>query len=579
MGQLENLSSEKLRGGYYTPIEIANFIVRWGMEIKPEIILEPSCGNGVFIDSISHYIKQTEEPQNECKLIATELISSEADISIKKHTDLCEETGFTGKVFNKDFFEFVWKESGEKGVLEQNPDLIIGNPPYIRYQSFIHGRDIAEKKLFQHGVETTKHANSWLYFLVESVTLLRQDKDSRLGMVIPAELLHVTYAKGLRRWLEEKLTKIRILTFEELVFPNVQQEVIVLLAEFDPGKIKKNTSNKAELKLLQFKNMGDVPENVWNYSNEEVPLLLENQDKWTSYFLNSDQLEIYKKSRNKFKKFENYASINIGIVTGANKFFGVTKSELKNLGFRDSRNYDGVEIRPLMGRSSEVSGIIFTEKDFMKNNEIGKRCNLITFEKDYPRKRLHKIWKKRIESGELEELDKRYKCKIRSPWYWIPYVWTSPISMFKRSSEYTRLVVNEKNALTTDTVYRIKRKENTEFISDKHFVFSFINSLTFLSCELEGRYYGGGVLELVPSEVEKVTIPINHHFTEENFEIVDNMLREKKEIDEILDYTDPILLSKLSKKERLDVRKMWKILKNRRIVRGGSMTKGGTKNE
>ncbi len=35
-----------------------------------------------------------------------------------------------------------------------------------------------------------------------------------------------------------------------------------------------------------------------------------------------------------------------------------------------------------------------------------------------------------------------------------------------------------------------------------------MNSLTALSAELEGRHYGGGVLELVPSEIEKLLLPI-----------------------------------------------------------------------
>jgi hypothetical protein len=39
-------------------------------------------------------------------------------------------------------------------------------------------------------------------------------------------------------------------------------------------------------------------------------------------------------------------------------------------------------------------------------------------------------------------------------------------------------------------------------------VFSFVNSLTCLTAELEGRHYGGGVLELVPSEIERLLLPV-----------------------------------------------------------------------
>jgi adenine-specific DNA-methyltransferase len=38
-------------------------------------------------------------------------------------------------------------------------------------------------------------------------------------------------------------------------------------------------------------------------------------------------------------------------------------------------------------------------------------------------------------------------------------------------------------------------------------IFSFYNTLTLLMSEIEGRYYGGGVLELIPSEFKKLPIP------------------------------------------------------------------------
>lgn len=39
-------------------------------------------------------------------------------------------------------------------------------------------------------------------------------------------------------------------------------------------------------------------------------------------------------------------------------------------------------------------------------------------------------------------------------------------------------------------------------------VLAFVNSLTSLTAEMEGRHYGGGVLELVPSEIERLLIPV-----------------------------------------------------------------------
>ena len=64
-------------------------------------------------------------------------------------------------------------------------------------------------------------------------------------------------------------------------------------------------------------------------------------------------------------------------------------------------------------------------------------------------------------------------------------------------------MLNSAGAYTTDTAYRIRPKG----AKAEALVFSFVNSLTCLTAEMEGRHYGGGVLELVPSEIERLLLP------------------------------------------------------------------------
>lgn len=50
MQLIENASKQKLRGAYYTPSAIAEFILRWGTgNGSTADILEPSCGDGAFL--------------------------------------------------------------------------------------------------------------------------------------------------------------------------------------------------------------------------------------------------------------------------------------------------------------------------------------------------------------------------------------------------------------------------------------------------------------------------------------------------------------------------------------------------
>ena len=45
-------TEQKLRGSYYTPLALANAMVGLFADDGPRSVLEPSCGDGVFIDSI-----------------------------------------------------------------------------------------------------------------------------------------------------------------------------------------------------------------------------------------------------------------------------------------------------------------------------------------------------------------------------------------------------------------------------------------------------------------------------------------------------------------------------------------------
>ena len=58
MKLIENASAEKLRGGFYTPEKIAAFVLKWAINgSENSDILEPSCGDGVFIEQIKENIK------------------------------------------------------------------------------------------------------------------------------------------------------------------------------------------------------------------------------------------------------------------------------------------------------------------------------------------------------------------------------------------------------------------------------------------------------------------------------------------------------------------------------------------
>jgi hypothetical protein len=42
---------EKLRGGYYTSAPLAGWLCEWAIRARTDTVLEPSCGDGVFLEA------------------------------------------------------------------------------------------------------------------------------------------------------------------------------------------------------------------------------------------------------------------------------------------------------------------------------------------------------------------------------------------------------------------------------------------------------------------------------------------------------------------------------------------------
>jgi adenine-specific DNA-methyltransferase len=127
------------------------------------------------------------------------------------------------------------------------------------------------------------------------------------------------------------------------------------------------------------------------------------------------------------------------------------------------------------------------------------------------------------------------------------------------------MAVNESNSYVTDAFYRIRMKDGNK-IND--LVFSFYNTLTLIFAELEGRYYGGGVLELTPNEYKNLSIPYCKKIKVSAFNKLDKMLKAKTDIKEVLNYTDHIILKdyyKMTDQEISQLKKIYSKLVTRRL--------------
>ncbi|UVO54405.1 class I SAM-dependent methyltransferase [Sphingomonas sp. SUN039] len=479
---IEDQTAQKLRGGYYTPLDLAAFISRWVRDLEPKRVLEPSCGNGAFFQAMGDV-----GGFGEAKVIGFELDAAEA----RKASQKANEAGLPNvDVRASDFLAWAIGNMEEGG---ERFDAVVGNPPFVRYQFLPPAFQARAGRIFdQLDLKFTKHTNAWVPFILASMSLLRPG--GRLAMVVPAEIIHVTHAQSLRRYLGKECRRLVIVDPEELWFDGTLQGAVILMAEKRSGP-----RQKAE-------GLGMVPVRGREFLRRSpaelfaAPQSINGKTvagKWTRALLDLETRDLFDELERHpdVHRFEDIARVDVGIVTGANKFFLVSDEVVETYGL-------GKYAHPMFGRSEHCPGVIYDQRQHAANAEKGNPTNFLWFD-DAPAK-MKSGPRRYIELGERESLHTRYKCRIRAPWYKVPSVYSTEIGMLKRSHNTPRLILNRVGAYTTDTAYRIR----TTDVAGERLVGCFLNPLTALSAELEGRHYGGGVLELIPSEIERLMIPL-----------------------------------------------------------------------
>ncbi|MFA1571898.1 N-6 DNA methylase [Vibrio tasmaniensis 1F-187] len=532
-------TSQKLRGGYYTPQNLADYVSKWVLSKNPKTILEPSCGDGVFIQAIAN-----NDYDASIELSCFELFDTEASKALER----CKLNNLGNATVTEGDF-LVWVNEQLK---KQQPifDGVLGNPPFIRYQFLEKNfQEQAQLVFEQLDLKFTKHTNAWVPFLLSSLALLKEG--GRMGMVIPSEISHVMHAQSLRSYLGHICSKIVIIDPKEIWFEDTLQGAVIILAE------KKKDSDEPS------QGVGIVSVSGFEFLNDDPDVLFDNtvgingetvEGKWTKATLDIDELKLIKKviAHTDVRKFKDIAKVDVGIVTGANKYFLVNNETVTTYEL-DKFSH------PMFGRSQHCPGIIYDEQQHIENQNQGLPTNFLYINEEY--EDLSVIVKSYIALGEVEEYHKRYKCRIRKPWFKVPSVYSTEIGMLKRCHDAPRLIHNKVGAYTTDTAYRITSTVTTP----ENLVCSFLNPLTAITAELEGRFYGGGVLELVPSEIEKLYIPVVEGL-EHNVDELNKLIKEGQ-IEKVIHQQGSFILDKLgfTQEDNDKLVDIWKKLRDRRL--------------
>ena len=458
------MDNNRLTGSYYTSKRIAKYMVNWAIRDSNDSFLEPSFGDGVFLDAAS---QRYEYLQNYTPNITG------VELQPTVFSKYMEGTKTHLHGFCQDFLTFTPSKSVTS---------VVGNPPYVSLRNLEEdARAAAINCTAKSKVKMLTSGSLWMPFIIHSTSMIADN--GRLAFVLPFELTYVKYAYPLWNFLGNNYGKLKIVRIHEDFFPDVDVETIILMAE---NKGQSTTSVEYSI----FDSADDMFDDKTSLKADiAISDITHGKKPFVLALLSSKQQAMLQNIRNQglIKPLINDCKFNIGYVCADKEYFHPSAE------IQASFRLPSENMIPCISNAKEING----------GTGIGAfvgvgQCST----KLYLPQNLTKADKKYIKHGVEKGVNLRYKCQQRSPWYLTPSV-EIPELILTVFGDAPKLIVNEGKYAVSNSLLAGRI---SSFTSSKNIVCMWYNSLTLLSIELNVHSLGGGVLVLIPGETDKLEI-------------------------------------------------------------------------
>ncbi|MEP5768174.1 hypothetical protein [Nisaea sp.] len=527
--------SIRFTGAIYTPETVARALSELVAAHAGGIdgrVLEPSVGDGAFLSALARLMPEHPFTAVDIDNVVIERLRARKD-GVSSQSEF--HVG--------DFIKFACDrlEAGEPSFR-----MVVGNPPFIRKHNFSKEfGDVVERlgALTDYPPKSLK--NSWAAFLIASAHLI--GPRGLVAFILPYEMMTVAYGQAALLHLLGIFDRIDLYVPNERAFPEIDQDAIIFFG-------RKGLDDERGLRLQHVASLSALS----TATEHRVSL-----DKATDLSLELNGFLIERKTvdrlrrmRSDVSRISDFCSSAPGVVTAANDFFIQTAERIRELGLDEFA-------LPILKRGSlPKSSPIFTANDFEELSGC-QRSRLLKI--TAPKEDLTDAAQAYVVKGELQKLNERYKCRNRKPWYNVPLVTPAAGFVFRRSHEFPRLFINEAGVYVTDNVYGITPKSG---FTIRGICYSFYNSLTFLFAELDGRFYGGGVLELSPVEFRNLPLAYHEPSAQEFAAFLE--VHRSGDVDAMLDFGDGWLARKLRlpHSDLVALRLAWSSVRSHRLRHG-----------
>ncbi len=472
---LEVASSElwqretKRLGQVPTPPAVASLMARWVMSAKPTIVLDPAAGLGNLLHACA-------EIRESVKMVAVE--RDEDTFHQAKHT-----APHGTKLILADY---LFAESGQFTG-------IIANPPYVKSQRLEYTE--ADWRYFDErfGVPLDRLTNLYAIFLLKIWDDLAPD--GRAAVLLPAEFMNANFGDEIKERLLNKIRPAGVIVFapELNLFADALTTSSILFLERCGVK-------ERPIKAMKASSLEEAMDFVVELIGEQVAesaLVIHDLrtfdpcEKWLNTLLENKPS---KNVRHLTQKIGNYFQCRRGIATGANDFFCLNESLLRE--HRLSQEH----IEPCVTKAADIDGLVFTHQKLSQLANTDRRCYLLS---------------PRVNGAELDSylrlgqelgIHERHLPSHRPVWYQpenraVADVW---VAVFSRES--VKFILNTSGAKNLTCFHGLYAR-NGQTSLEPLLVLFLNSSWGRIAFSQVNRFYGDGLNKLEPKDVEDMPCP------------------------------------------------------------------------
>lgn len=476
---LVNTGYRKKFGQFFTPNYIAEFMASWVNQDKPKNVLDPAVGTGIFLENVAKTSDSALSGLWGFDIDPIILDACQIRLALQRLSD--------------DMLHLLQQDFITMGsYFAEKVDAVICNPPYLNFHDFDRnglGKHVEERC----GVRLSRLTNIYVLFFLQSLTLVKDG--GRLAFITPSEFLYTGYGEELKEFLLSNATldSLILVDFEFSVFNKALTTAVLTL--FRKG-IPKPRHKVRFIRMHSWSSAKELlkvtTEGVENSEKYRIVEVYQDQlnpkRKWLEYFVGIRNGHVL----DRLVPLQRLAEIDRGIATGFNKYFVLSRSEMRKWKIEDRF------VVPVVSNALQVKGYHFTVDDWNRLAENDEKVYLLyIFEQ--PSQNLRNY----ITYGEQIGANQRYLTKHRFPWYSMERKEPAKVLATVFHRKEMRFILNNTNARNLAAFHCVNPRFD-EVVMVKALLAYLNSDLCRESQTTTRREYGGGLHKFEPRDLEHI---------------------------------------------------------------------------